>query len=287
MSAYRYRPFRFYLLVFCFTWLFWFAAIGLRQSGAALTLMFLGLCVPAVTAVLTVLWSGSTALKADFRRKLFRFYRLRPGNLLLAVLVFAAAAGLSIVLSVLFAGQSWAQFALVDFSFSIEGSSALLTILLAAVIEELGWRGYGEDAVGQYCSWFTESLIFGAVWACWHLPLFFIPGTYHAGLLAAGRALGVGNLFAVNFLISVIPLDFLTTWVYVRNGRSLLASILFHLAVNFLQEKIAMTPVTKCVETVVVALAAIAVVAANRDLFFEKRHVGRLLAPESQPAPAP
>lgn len=285
MSAYRYRPLRFYLLVFGFTWLFWFSAIWLRESGAALTLMFLGLCVPAVTAVLTVLWSDSAALKADFRRKLFRFYQLRPGSLLLAVLVFAAVVCLSIALSVLFAGQSWAQFAFVDFSFSIEGSSALLTILLAAVIEELGWRGYGEDAVGQYFNWFTESLIFGAVWACWHLPLFCIPGTYHAGLLAAGRALGAGNLFAVNFLISVIPLDFLTTWVYVRNGRSMLASILFHLAVNFMQEKIAMTPVTKCVETAVITVAAVVIVAADRDLFFEKRHIGRLLEP--QPAPAP
>lgn len=40
-----------------------------------------------------------------------------------------------------------------------------LNILLASVIEETAWRGYGEDAVGSYFSWFTESIIFGSVWA--------------------------------------------------------------------------------------------------------------------------
>ena len=47
--------------------------------------------------------------------------------------------------------------------------------------------------------------------------------------------------------------------------------------VNFMQEKIAMTPETKCVETLVVTAATVIIVARNRDLFLEKRHVGRLL----------
>ena len=57
----------------------------------------------------------------------------------------------------------------------------------------------------------------------------------------------------------------------------MLASMLFHLFVNFFQEKIAMTPETKCIETAVIALAAVVVVLVNRDLFFEQRHVGDLL----------
>ena len=44
-----------------------------------------------------------------------------------------------------------------------------------------------------------------------------------------------------------------------------------------MQEKIAMTPETKCVETIVVTIAAAVIVLANRDMFFETRHVGRLL----------
>ena len=87
----------------------------------------------------------------------------------------------------------------------------------------------------------------------------------------------LGTGYVLNFLISVLPLGFSTTWVYVKNNRSMLASILFHLFVNFFQEKIAMTPKTKCIETAVIALAAVVVVLVNRDLFFEQRHVGDLL----------
>ena len=72
-------------------------------------------------------------------------------------------------------------------------------------------------------------------------------------------------------------MGFLTTWVYVKNNRSMLACIIFHLFVNTMQEKIAMTPQTKCVETIVVTLAAALVVLTNKEMFFEKDHIGNLL----------
>lgn len=113
----------------------------------------------------------------------------------------------SIHLSTLFGG-SLRQFSFTEnFSFSVGVTSALLTILLASVIEETAWRGYGEDAVGSYFSWFTDSILFGSVWALWHLPLFWIEGTYHYGPKEPGI------VYILNFLISVIPMNFLTTWV--------------------------------------------------------------------------
>ena len=84
-------------------------------------------------------------------------------------------------------------------------------------------------------------------------------------------------LYMVNFLVSVAPMGFITTWVYVKNGRSMLASIIFHLFINFMQEKIAMTQTTKCVETLVVVVAATIIVLTNKDMFFEKRHLGHIL----------
>ena len=38
-----------------------------------------------------------------------------------------------------------------------------------------------------------------------------------------------------------------------------------------------MTPRTKCVETIVVFVAAAIIVRAKKDMFFETRHVGRIL----------
>lgn len=272
---YIYHPVRFYVMAFAFTWAFWIGAIWLSKSSngedVSMLFMLLGLLSPAVTAIVTVLTSKSDALKQDLKRKLVGFYKLKPGNIILAIVVFVLIVTASILLSLAF-GQSLDQFSFTeDFSFSVGGTSALLTILLAAVIEEVGWRGYGEDSVAAYHSWFTESIIFGCIWAMWHLPLFWIPGTYHYGL----RELGIG--FMLNFLISVVPMGFLTTWVYVKNDRSMLACVIFHLFVNTMQEKIAMTPVTKCVETIVVTAVAVIIVLRNREMFFEKEHIGKLL----------
>ena len=275
MEPYRYRPLRFYITCFVVTWIFWIFAAVISKSpndnGISALLMLFGLTAPAVIAVITILTSGNKALKADLRRKLIGFYCIKPLSMIAAIFGFMAIVFLSILLSLLI-GQSLEQFSFTeDFSFSVGGTSALLTILLAAIIEEVGWRGYGEDSVASYFSWFTESVIFGVVWALWHLPLFWIEGTYHYGL----KELGV--LYVLNFLIGVVPLGFLTTWVYVKNNRSMLACIIFHLFVNTMQEKITMTPQTKCVETITIFFAAAMIVLTNKEMFFEKEHIGNLL----------
>jgi len=157
------------------------------------------------------------------------------------------------------------------FSFSIGGASALLTLVLTALLEELGWRGYAKDSIAFYCNWWKASVIFGVVWALWHLPLLFISGTYHSNILQQNP------LYAINFFVGVIPMSFLFTWVYVKNNRSILACMVFHFFVNLLQEQIAMTQITKCVETTVLYAVAAIVVACNKELFFEKKHIGNLL----------
>lgn len=275
-GKYQYRPIRFYVTCFIATWVFWIAAAFISRSendnGVSLLLMLFGLMAPAITAVITVLTSGSKELKADLKRKLIGFYRIRPCSILAAIIGFMIIVAVSILFSLLF-GQSPEQFAFTEgFSFADGGASALMTILLAAIIEEVGWRGYGEDSVAFYFSWFKESVIFGFVWALWHLPLFWIQGTYHYGL----KELGI--FYVLNFLISVTPMGFLTTWVYVKNNRSMLACIIFHLFVNTMQEKIAMTPQTKCVETIVIFFAAALIVLTNKEMFFEKEHIGNLLS---------
>ena len=82
-------------------------------------------------------------------------------------------------------------------------------------------------------------MIFGCIWSLWHVPLFWIPGTYQYGLKE------MGIMYVINFLLSVIPLDFLQTWVYVKNNRSMLAAII--------------------------------IVVINKEMFFETKHVGNLL----------
>ena len=269
-NAFRYRPVLFFALAYLFTWIFWVPAIFLPEDIGPV-LMVIGLVAPAVISTLFVLRSGSPVLKQDLKNKIVGFYKVNWLNVLLAILVFAVIVAASILLSLAF-GQSIRQFSFTeDFSFTGVGiGSALLTILLASIIEEVGWKGYGEDSIGNYMNWFWESMVFGALWSFWHLPLIFIKGTYQAGLM-------VNPMYVINFFVSGVPLGFIITWVYLVSDRSILACMVFHLFVNFMQEKIAMTPETKCVETIVVTLAAAIIVLANKDMFFETRHVGRLL----------
>lgn len=268
-KAYRYRPVLFFTLTYLFTWIFWIPAAFVPEDTGAV-LMLAGLIAPAVVSTLFVLLSGSEALKKDLKVKLVGLRKVKWSNVLLAVGVFALIVAGSILLSLAF-GQKLSQFALTeDFSFTGVGiGSALFTILFASVIEEVGWKGYCEDSIGNYMNWFMESLIFGAIWSFWHFPLLFIRGTYQAGLT-------VNPLYVVNFFVSGIPLGYIITWVYLASDRSILACMIFHLFVNFLQEKIAMTPETKCVETLVVTAATVVIVMKNKDMFFETRHVGRL-----------
>lgn len=269
-GKYKYRPVLFFAITYFFTWIFWIPAIFIPENPAA-ALMAVGLFAPAVVSTLFVVFSGSDALKKDLKDKIIGFYKVKWLNVIISVLVFALIVVFSILLSLVF-GQSIDQFALTeDFSFTGVGvAGALLTIILASILEEIGWKGYCEDSIGEYMNWFWESVIFGAIWSFWHLPLIFIKGTYQAGLM-------VNPWYVVNFFVSAIPMGFIITWVYLESNRSILACIIFHLFVNFMQEKIAMTPVTKCVETIVVVIVTVIIVIAKKDMFFETRHVGRLL----------
>ena len=269
-NTYKYRPVLFFVLTYFFTWIFWIPAIYVPESISPV-LMLLGLLAPAVVSTVFVILSGSDALKQDLKNKIVGFYKVKWLNVIWAVIVFLIVIVCSILLSLLF-GQSLNQFAFVeDFSFTGVGiAGAFITITLASIIEEIGWKGYCEDSIGKYMNWFWESLILGVLWSFWHFPLIFIHGTYQAGLM-------VNPLFVINFFVSSIPMGFVITWVYLVSERSILACIIFHFFVNFLQEKIAMTPETKCVETIVITLVTAIIVLTNKDMFFETRHVGRLL----------
>lgn len=269
-DEYRYRPVLFFICAYFFTWIFWIPAIFVPGTTGSV-LMLIGLIAPAVVSMIFVLVSGSDELKKDLKDKIISFYKVKWINVFWAVVVFALIVVFSILLSLLF-GQSLRQFSFTDdFSFTGVGiGTAFVTITLASIIEEVGWKGYCEDSIGQYMNWFWESLLFGVLWSLWHLPLIFIQGTYQAGLM-------VNPLYVINFFISGIPLGYIITWVYLVSDRSILACMIFHLFVNFMQEKIAMTPETKCLETIVVIIATVIIVMCNKKMFFETDHVGRLL----------
>jgi membrane protease YdiL (CAAX protease family) len=103
-----------------------------------------------------------------------------------------------------------------------------LYIMLGAILlstpvqagEEIGWRAYALPRLAKPFGLAGGSIILGVIWACWHLPLFFIPGTDTTG-----------QSFPV-YLLSVTALSVAMAWLYWRTSGSLLLTMLMHAAIN-------------------------------------------------------
>ncbi len=104
---------------------------------------------------------------------------------------------------------------------------AILQLALGGPLgEEIGWRGFLLPRLQRKLSPFQASLVIAIVWACWHLPLFFIVSTAQ-----------YGTSFHV-FLIATIGYAIAITWVFNRTNGSLIFPLLFHTAINTTLEMI-------------------------------------------------
>ncbi len=120
--------------------------------------------------------------------------------------------------------------------------------------EELSWRGYALDQLQARWNALASSLILGAIWALWHFPLFLIKGTYH-------QSQGVWSPGFWLFMLGVIPLAVIFTWIFNNTRRSTLGAILFHFVANISYELANVTARTNLYSTLLSLAAAAAVVA--------------------------
>ncbi len=266
-SSSFYHPILFYSIVMT-------AALILCPIGAYLSnhqklrkllfpLMIVGISVPCITAMVLIFSSHDGVLIADFWRRLFLF-KMKLSYLLfilfLMPFVIFSATGISLLF-----GYSKQQF-YVTKEMSVMKGWALLGIVIplavAPLIEELGWRGYGVDSLRAYFNLFNTSLIFGALWATWHLPAFFIKGYYQNELWK------LGMVYVINFFVSCIIFSFLMNWIYYKTDRSIPAIVLFHAIANFYSMVLRTEQFTKCIVTVVLCVITIVIIAYDFNYFF-------------------
>lgn len=169
---------------------------------------------------------------------------------------------LAILVSVLLGGSIEQLQLSEDFKFSAGSIPVLMVMIIAPILEEIGWRGYGVDALLNRFSLLTGSIMFGFLWSIWHLPLMFVKN-YSMNLLLQENV-----WFAVNYFVSIIPLGIILNWLYVKSNRSTMALIIFHIFLNFMQTSTQMTEWTSCIQTVIILSIAGLVVLTNREMFF-------------------
>lgn len=96
--------------------------------------------------------------------------RIRPAWAVLILVLAFALTGLAIRLS-LGPGRPADQFR------PATGAGAPPLILLAPILEETGWRGYGVDSLRAHAGVLRSTLLVGLLWSFWRAPPALVPGT--------------------------------------------------------------------------------------------------------------
>jgi len=271
IPKYKYKPRIYFIATFIATYILWFAGAYVRfqddKSGMYMLFMLPGLMAPFLLSLVMIFTSKDPDLKKDFVNRLIniRLVRLKMLPVLFFLMPLSVLA--SILLSLLFEG-SVSQFKFAEgFSFSSGFVPVLLLLLLAAGFEELGWRGYAFDSLQSRYTYFKASIVFSILWSLWHFPLIFVNNSYQYEIFHQ-------NIwFGVNFFISIIPMGVIISWMCIKNGKSVLAAILFHFVINLSQEILAITQITKCIETLVLIVVVAVIIVLDKDMFFSKEHL--------------
>lgn len=239
----------YFLLVFGVAWAVWLPIVaaerGLVHVRVSADLVWLAGIAPVGSATLVTFlerrWRGVRDL---FGRFLVRGVRPRwyVIALLLPLTFRVAAAGLD----TLAGGHGGAAGVTCRAIAEFLGRAILFAPV--AAFEEVGWRGFALPRLQARWSAVAAAVILGALWAVWHLPLWWLRSFGYQGM-------SFGWWFA-----EVIGASILITWLFNSGGRSLWIPCLFHSASNAAWAAMPMSSIQALVRAVVVA-TALAVVA--------------------------
>jgi len=218
---------RYFLFVLGWSFLFWAlaAARGGAQADPTESLAFLlGGAGPFVAAVVLTQLREAPAIRRDFWARVLDPRPLRWPWWAAALLLHPALVALAFAVDLALGGRPPALAADAG-SLSTVLAVAFFVFWFGPLPEEMGWRGFALDRLQLRMTPLRASLVLGSVWALWHVPLFFVPGTHQAGL-------ELGSPRSWVYLSSLLPLSVLITWVYNETGRSTLSAVLIHYSGN-------------------------------------------------------
>jgi membrane protease YdiL (CAAX protease family) len=210
----------FLVLTYLCTWTC-FVVADRGGDGLRLPLMLLGSFMPSLVAIAL---TARAAGRPGVRELLARLLQWRVGlRWYVFALTFLAVVKLAVAVAYRATTGGWPRF----------GEHSVPTILVAIVVsgivggplgEEIGWRGYALPRLTQRWGLAPASVLLGVVWACWHLPLFFL-----AGLTTYSDQLGQSF---PTYLLQVTAFSVAIAWLMGNTRGSLLLAVLMHSAIN-------------------------------------------------------
>ena len=195
------------------------------RAGQAWPSHLPGLLGPAIAAVVvTAVVSGRAGL-ADLGR---RVVRVRVGWFWYAVLAATAGIGAVAVAAQGLLGRGWPT---ADDLSTYSGAVTMPWLALVALVlvvngfgEETGWRGFLVDRWGPVRGLRRTSLLVAAVWAPWHLPLFWVSESFRS----------FGPAGTLGWLVSITAGSVVLTWMYLGSGASIWIAALWHTTFNMI-----------------------------------------------------
>jgi membrane protease YdiL (CAAX protease family) len=187
-------------------------AIALFLPLPTVGIALLMVLVPVIMAILlTALAEGRRSLVL-LLKKLFQ-WRISLTWYATALLMPMGIILTAVVLAFLFGWTPTIQFNVPEPSMLIINS---VVVLLAAVFEEFGWRGYALPRLLAHSSPLSSAVLIGIAW----------------GILHIGLSLSAGRPWLPSFL-SPLAGSIALTWLFVHTRGSLAMAILYHFAINY------------------------------------------------------
>lgn len=213
----------FFILTYAISWGIWIPMMIAYQTisefeitAIVLILAYIGLFGPTISAfIVTFIYNGKKCLKKLLNR-LFR-WRVKIIWYLIALFAIPSVRFLALGLYAVFGGD--VSNLNINLWYYIFISFPIL--LIGAIAEEIGWRGYAQPQMQKRFSAFLSSLIIGFIWAFWHLP----------GFIWSTPIMTYEFPFYL-FLINVISTAVLSAWILNNSNSSILLLVLFHTALN-------------------------------------------------------
>lgn len=236
------------------SFVFWAAAgftTGVEKPPGSF-LFLVGGAGPLLAALALTHLREARPLQRDFWLRVVDLRRIGAVWLAAALLVHPALVGIALALDLALGG------AMPPPAPALQHPLALLQLAFfvfwfGPLPEEMGWRGFALDRLQLRMNALWSSLVLGAVWAVWHVPLFWIPDTFQNGLGFATPRFWV-------FMSTLLPLSVLITWIYNNTRRSTLSAVLVHFSGNLTGALLEKSVRLAALELIALSAAALVVV---------------------------
>ena len=276
-KSFIYKPIYFFLNSLFISAIFWLCAtyVSFQQSMDYLLfpLILGGMAGPSIAAFVVMAQSKNVALWSDFYERLY-FYKIKIHFILISLLLMPCLIVSAIGISLLF-GQPLHQFMFLPQApdQALQGVNflgLLIVLFISCSLEEIGWRGYGIDSLNNKFNLWQTSLIFATIWSLWHIPAFFIHNGYFQK-----EILNAGFMHVFIYFMSLFPLTMLINWLYIKNNRSILIAIFFHMILNLSYGLFHLELLTKAILMILLFLVAGIIVFKENQLFFNHEISGQ------------